>query len=201
MIKLDDIRKSYGEKNVLRGISLSLRQGERIPIMGEPGRGKTTLMRIVAGLEQPDSGTISPEPAKERISYCFAEPRLFENADVLGNVMCVLPRGDAVRNEKKSREILSALGITDLHAYPHELSTGMAQRVSLARAIAYDAPLFLLDEPFRGLDAQMRSEAIAYLQSVLSGKSVIMITHSEDEAKSLGNRIFVLSEGVLCEKR
>lgn len=201
MIKLDGICKSYGEKNVLRGVSLSLGDGERIAIMGESGCGKTTLMRIIAGLEKPDAGSISPEPRKGRISYCFAEPRLFENADVLKNVTCVLPKGEAARNEKISREILSALGITDLHAYPHELSTGMAQRVSLARAIAYDAPLFLLDEPFRGLDAQMRSDAIAYLQSVLSGKSVIMITHSEDEAKMLADRIFVLSEGILCEKR
>ncbi len=130
----------------------------------------------------------------------FAEPRLFENADALGNVTLVFPRGDAKANEKRAKEILTALGMTDFHAYPRELSTGMAQRVSLARAIAYDAPLFLLDEPFRGLDAQMRDEVMAYLLEALREKTVLMITHSEKEAERLAERTLVLSDGMLCEK-
>ncbi len=200
MIKLDGICKSYGEKNVLRGVFLRVSDGEKIAIMGESGCGKTTLFRIIAGIEAPDSGTVSCEPRDGRISYCFAEPRLFENADALGNVTLVFPRGDAKGNEKRAKELLTALGMTDFHAYPRELSTGMAQRVSLARAIAYDAPIFLLDEPFRGLDAQMREEVMAYLGEALREKTVLMITHSEKEAARLAERTLVLSEGVLCEK-
>ena len=200
MIRLDGICKSYGEKSVLNGVSLHVGDGEKVAIMGESGCGKTTLFRIIAGLETPDSGSVCAAPPDGRISYCFAEPRLFENADALGNVTLVFPRGDAKANEKRAKEILTALGMTDFHAYPRELSTGMAQRVSLARAIAYDAPLFLLDEPFRGLDAQMRDEVMAYLLEALREKTVLMITHSEKEAARLAERTLVLSEGMLCEK-
>lgn len=200
MIRLDGICKDYGEKSVLKGVSLSASEGERIAIMGESGCGKTTLFRIIAGLETADSGKVCFEPRDARLSYCFAEPRLFENADALANVTAVLPRGDVKANERRATEILSALGMTDIHARPSELSTGMAQRVSIARAIAYDAPIFLLDEPFRGLDVQTGDEVMAYMERSLRGKTVLMITHSEKEAERLADRTMLLFGGLLHEK-
>lgn len=200
MIKLENIWKSYGEKNVLCGASLSLADGEKAALMGASGCGKTTLLRIAAGLELPDKGDVLPAPGELKISFCFAEPRLFPNATVLENVMCVLPREEREAGEEKCRSILSGLGISALSAYPGELSTGMAQRVSLARAIAWDAPLFLLDEPFRGLDKSLRDETLSYMRGVLKNKSAIIITHDQYEAEALAGKTYLLSDGKLTEK-
>ena len=200
MIRLENIKKSYGDKSVLRGVSLSLGNTEKVAVMGASGCGKTTLLRIAAGLESADAGDISHSPDKLKISFCFAEPRLFPNATVLENVMCVLPREERADGEVKCRRILSDLGISAFSAYPRELSTGMAQRVSLARAVAWDAPLFLLDEPFRGLDKSLRDEAVSYMRGVLSEKSAIIITHDPDEAAALADKIYLMSDGTLTEK-
>lgn len=192
-LSLENISKSYGENSVLRGISLSV-GNESVAVMGKSGSGKTTLLRIAAGLEKPDSGTVKTDG---RIAFSFAEPRLFESISVLENVTCVID-GDEKENAERAKEILSSLAITDVYEKkPSELSSGMAQRVSLARMIASDRSICLLDEPLRGLDEATKAIVISALQKHLRGKCALIVTHSKEEANELCNKIYTISDGVL----
>lgn len=192
-LSLENITKSYGENSVLRGISLSL-ENESVAVMGKSGSGKTTLLRIAAGLEKPDSGTVKTDGG---IALSFAEPRLFENISVLENVTCVMD-GDEKENIERAKKILSSLALSDVYEKkPSELSSGMAQRVSLARMIASDRSICLLDEPLRGLDEATRGIVISALQKHLRGRCAVVVTHSEEEASALCQKIYTISDGVL----
>ena len=154
MLKLLKIEKSFGEKKVLSETSLSVKKGDRVMLFGMSGCGKTTLLRIAAGLEKQDAGTVE---RNGETAVVFAEPRLFPTATVLENVTAVMHRKDKREAKKKAKEILEAFGLGGAERlYPSELSTGMAARVSLARAVAYDADIYLMDEPFKSLDAEIK---------------------------------------------
>lgn len=192
-LSLENITKSYGENSVLRGISLSL-ENESVAVMGKSGSGKTTLLRIAAGLEKPDSGTVKTDGS---IAFSFAEPRLFESISVLENITCVMDGGEK-ENIERAKEILSSLSLSDVYEKkPSELSSGMAQRVSLARMIASDRSICLLDEPLRGLDEATRGIVISVLQRHLRGRCTVVVTHSEEEASALCQKIYTISDGVL----
>lgn len=197
MLKLKNVYKSFDQKSVLAGASLEI-DGETVALMGESGSGKTTVLRILASLEAADGGEAT---ASGKTAVVFAEPRLFENADVLENVVCVMS-GDEPKTEKTRRaeEILASLGLCDaLRSKPTELSSGMAARVAIARALAYDADNYLLDEPFGALDEKTKTTAEEYVLKALSGKSVLLITHSEDEA-ALCDGVLLLENGKITEK-
>lgn len=197
MLRLDGIRKSFGEHEVLRGISLSVEKGESAVLCGASGSGKTTLMRIAAGLEKPDDGTVICD---SRPAVVFPEPRLFARASVLENVTCVM-RGAKEENRERAIEILGALGLSDACTlYPRELSSGMASRVSLARAIAFDAELYLLDEPFGRLDGEMKRSVMTYMKHFLSEKTALIITHDPAEAAFMGSAIYDLSDGRILKR-
>ena len=190
-IELENVKKSFGQKEVLCDISLSLGESNTA-VMGESGSGKTTLLRIIVGLEKADSGSVFVEGD---IAFVFAEPRLFDNATVLENVTCV---SSGKADAEKASEILSALGLEEaLSLRPKELSTGMAQRVSLARAIYADRSVYLLDEPLRGLDEETKSAVIAFLRNFLKGKTAITVTHDKSDAEALCDRIMTLKDGKL----
>ena len=193
MFELKDVSKSFGEKSVLRGIYLKA-DGETVALMGESGSGKTTAMRIIAGLEKADGGEVI---ADGKTAVVFAEPRLFENASVIENITCVMER--TMSKEEKNRlalELLDELLMSDAaYMYPSELSSGMAARVSIARALASGADNFLLDEPFGALDDAVREKVTAVAKDRLKGKSVLLITHSEGDAKALASRTLILSDG------
>ena len=190
-ITLENVTKSFGKKEVLRGVSLSL-EGGNTAIMGESGSGKTTLLRIIAGLEKADGGSVFVDGD---IAFAFAEPRLFDNATALENVTCV--SAGAPDNEKAA-DILRALGLSEaLGLRTKELSTGMAQRVSLARAIYSDRSVYLLDEPLRGLDEETKATVIAYLKAFLKTKTAITVTHDKTDAESLCDNVIYLKDGVL----
>ncbi len=194
MINIENISKSYGENVVLKGLSLSV-GNETVAVMGKSGSGKTTLLRIIAGLEKPDGGTVR---TGGNIAFSFAEPRLFESVSVIENVTCVMSGKDRLENTKKASEILSALGLGDVALkLPSELSSGMAQRVSLARLIASGRNICLLDEPLRGLDTATKASVISFLKAYLDGKCAVIVTHSEEEAKALSDRVLTLQEGIL----
>ena len=151
MIRIENLCKRYGDQLVLDRFSLSLQDGEKIAIMGESGRGKTTLLRIIAGLEKPEAGTVSGFN-KEEIAYVFQEPRLFESLSVIKN-LTVVSSQPARTAEKKAKELLLAVGLENAaEKYPDELSGGMKQRLALARAFMVDRPILLLDEPFSSLE-------------------------------------------------
>lgn len=187
MLQLRDVCLSYGGQVVLREQSLAIPSGKRVALMGPSGCGKTSLLRLVAGLVRPDSGTV--ERRGERVSYLFQQPRLLPWLTALENVNMVLSAHDATRSE--AQRWLEAVGLgADAHKYPHALSGGMRQRVSLARALAYDGEIFLLDEPLKGLDAETRMDMLALLRKHTAGKTVLLATHDETEAEALADEIY-----------
>jgi ABC-type nitrate/sulfonate/bicarbonate transport system ATPase subunit len=194
MLKLSKIEKSFGEKKVLDGVSLDVKKGDVLMLYGMSGCGKTTLLRIAAGLEKEDGGTVEKNG---RIAVVFAEARLFPTATVLENITLVMG-GDKVPAKKKAREILAAFGLSKAEAlYPRELSTGMAARVSLARAVAYDADIYLMDEPFKSLDGEVKMTVMQYLRAFLKEKATLIISHDEAEADAMGGKVFRMVEGKL----
>lgn len=196
MLKLLKIEKSFGEKKVLSETSLSVKKGECVMLFGMSGCGKTTLLRIAAGLEKQDKGTV--EKSGET-AVVFAEPRLFPTATVLENVTAVM-RGDKKEAKKRASAILGAFGLGGAEKlYPSELSTGMAARVSLARAVAYDADIYLMDEPFKSLDAEIKRSVISYLKTFLSDKAVMIISHDRAEAEMMQADVYVMENGVLMK--
>lgn len=189
MLKVDRICKSFGEKTVLNNISLYCEKTGVTAIMGASGIGKTTLLNIIAGLERADTGTV--ESAFTRISYKFQEPRLFEWLTAIDNIKAVLPE------EKNAlltaKEWLDRVGLSDsLYKYPSELSGGMQQRVSLVRALAFGGDLLLLDEPFSAVDSDTGKILTDMIADYAKNHSVILVTHSIEEARALGANIITL---------
>ena len=194
MLKLLKIEKSFGGKKVLDGVSLDIKKGDVVMLYGMSGCGKTTLLRIAAGLEKEDKGTVEKNG---KIAVVFAEARLFPTATVLENITLVM-REDKQTAKRKAAEILKAFGLSDVeNLYPHELSTGMAARVSLARAVAYDADIYLMDEPFKSLDGEIKSLVMAYLKAFLKQKTTLIISHDEAEADAMGGMVCRMADGKL----
>ena len=188
MLELKNVSLSYGDLRVLRGVSLRLDPGERIAVMGPSGCGKTSLLRVIAGLQSPDSGTV--ERTAQQLSFVFQEPRLLPWLTAEENVRLVLP--DAHQDEDAAW--LSRFGLGDAAGkLPAELSGGMQQLVSLARALVCTPDFLLLDEPFKALDATAKQNAI----SAVSGgtdAAIILVTHDAREAEALGCRVIDFSE-------
>lgn len=188
MIELKNLHLAYGEQRVLSGQDLHIAPGERAAFMGPSGCGKTSLLRLIAGLEKPVSGTVSVR--NRRISYLFQEPRLLPWLTAEQNVNAVLSDGPVTLPE--ARFWLEAVGLEDAAAkYPAELSGGMQQRVSLARAMAFGGDILLLDEPFKGLDGETRGHMIALLRAHTAGKTLLLATHDRDEAAALAQSLYV----------
>lgn len=196
MLSLKNITKSYGEKRVLSDVSLTIPDGVTASLSGMSGSGKTTLLRIAAGLEKPDSGMVE---ISGRIAVVFAEPRLFPTARVMENVTCVM-RGDKREAERRAAELLSALCLADAaRLYPRELSSGMAARAALARALAYDADVYFFDEPFKSLDEEIKLLVMRYLKAFLKEKTVLLISHDVAEGDFMASLRFRLSDGTLSD--
>ncbi len=193
MLKLSRIEKSFGDKKVLSGVSLAVEKGARVMLFGMSGCGKTTLLRIAAGLEKQDGGTVEREG---KTAVVFAEPRLFPTATVLENVTAVM-RGDKREAKKRAKIILDAFGLSGAEKlYPDELSTGMAARVSLARAVAYDADIYLMDEPFKSLDAEIKRTVASYLRTFFADKAVMIISHDRAEAEMMEASVYLMEDGI-----
>ncbi len=197
MLKLWGIKKAFREKQGLSDASLCAERGECAMIFGTSGCGKTTLLRIAAGLEKQDAGTVEKEG---RLAFVFAEARLFPTATALENITAVM-RGDRKKAKQKAMELLCAFGLE--HAaglYPSELSTGMSARVSLARAVAYDADIYLMDEPFKSLDGEIKSGVAALLRKFFENKTVLIISHDKAEAALMNARVYYMEQGTLLQK-
>lgn len=184
MIKLENITKKYGEQIVLDNFSLNVSGGERIALIGASGRGKTTLLRIISGLENADGGTVE---CSGKIAYMFQEARLLPWKNARENILAVLNKDNAALADK----YLDAVGLfDDKDKLPTSLSGGMAQRVAFARFLAYaeatDAEILLLDEPFSALDGDTASTMLSLLDSFTAGKTLILVTHDDTHADALG---------------
>ena len=189
MLELKNVSLSYGDLRVLRGVSLRLDPGERIAVMGPSGCGKTSLLRVIAGLQSPDSGTV--KLAARRLSFVFQEPRLLPWLTAEENVRLILPDTHQVDD---AAAWLSRFGLSDAaDKLPAELSGGMQQLVSLARALVCTPDFLLLDEPFKALDAAAKQNAIATVSDGTDA-AIILVTHDACEAEALGCRVMDFSE-------
>ena len=186
MLTIRDLSFGY-QKNelVMDGFNLELKDGELIALMGPSGCGKSTLLQLIANFLSPISGQI--ENTSQKISYAFQEPRLFPWLTVEENLNAVVSEVSP-----SLTDVLEMVEMQNTHRlYPEQLSGGMKSRVSLARAILFAGDLFLLDEPFAALDADLRMELSKRLREHLksTNRSAILVTHQEDDAKLFADRI------------
>jgi putative spermidine/putrescine transport system ATP-binding protein len=204
----DGIRKSFGGKPVLDGVSLAVGTGEMMALLGPSGCGKSTLLRIVAGLIPKDAGAVriagremENAPARERgVGFVFQEYALFPRMTVRENVAFGLRvRGVETRERRrKAGEILELVGLAEEADRPVDrLSGGQRQRVALARALAVEPSLLLLDEPLSALDVKVRERLRREIKAVQKkvGITALVVTHDQEEAMELGDRIAVMNEG------
>ena len=184
MLKLTNISHSYGDRAVLQNQTLSVLPHQRIAIMGPSGCGKTTLLRIALGLLKPTAGTL--ENRFPKTAVVFQEPRLLTWRTALENVNLVL--GDGKSTLAIAKSYLDQVQLADAaDKYPRELSGGMQQRVAVARALAAQGDLLILDEPFKAMDEALRERIIALVDQTEA--AILLVTHEETEAKSLGCEI------------
>lgn len=185
-IVLRGVTKRYGDQSVLAGVGLTLEPDSVTAITGPNGVGKTTLARLLLGLEAPDSGTIDGVAGLRRAAV-FQEDRLCAHLDAVANVRLVLDRGQRASAEEELA--LAGLGTEHLSKPVSELSGGQRRRVAIARAMAARAPLVVLDEPFTGLDADTKPAVMEYVRERLAGCTALLITHDPAEAEFLGARV------------
>ncbi len=189
MTNFKNITKKYGDNTVLENFSLTLTADAPTVIMGESGKGKTTLLRIAARLERPDSGEVCSDG--EKLAYMFQEPRLLPWKNALDNVRAPLPKDKYSLADK----YFTAVGLDlaqDGKKQIHELSGGMAQRVAFARFLAYaeasEAACLLLDEPFSAIDTETAEKMATILRDFSKGKILAVVSHDECDAEMLGAR-------------
>ena len=200
-IKLVDVSKIYNVEResikVLNGINLDIPQNKITVILGRSGCGKTTLLRLVAGLEDFEQGEIIGASSNKK-AYVFQEDRLMPWLDVKSNITFGIHRKEIDHN--RIDRIIETVGLEKFYnAYPKQLSGGMKQRVSIARAFAYDPDFIMMDEPFSALDyftrEQMQKELLKIHQRLKC--SILFVTHSIDEALILGDKIVILEKGII----
>ncbi len=188
-IKINQLSKKYGENQVLKDYTVNFEEGSITTIMAPSGTGKTTLLRILAGIEKADSGNIIGMENK-RISMVFQEDRLCENLSSLSNIRLVC---DNSVSKLQITQSLQAAGLIGIEMQPVcELSGGMKRRVALVRALIVPCDVLILDEPFKGLDEENKKNIIQFTKDKCKGKTVIMVTHDEEEALLMGGKIIYL---------
>lgn len=208
ILSIQGVTKKFGNSEILRNISLEVEKGEFITLLGASGCGKTTLLRIIAGLETPTSGNIflhgkditNVAPNKRNVNTVFQNYALFPHMSVIANVGYGLKvRGvDKKTIEETSRKYLSLVQLDSFeHRYPANLSGGQKQRVALARALATEPDILLLDEPLAALDLKLRKQMQADLKRIqqTTGTTFIYVTHDQGEALNLSTRICLMNEG------
>ncbi len=184
MIQLTNVTAGYPGKTVLRNVTLSLPEKGAVAMMAPSGFGKTTLLRVLAGLLKPQSGTISGLENK-KIAFLFQEDRLLPWLTAEKNV-------SIVSSAEKARFWLNAMEIGDPAQYPHEMSGGMQRRVALARAMAFGGGLLLLDEPFKGMDEALRARIAARVKDQFP--LTVLSVHDQEEAELMGASILRLDQ-------
>ena len=213
-VAFDDVSASRGGRSVLRGITLTIGAGETVALVGRSGSGKTTLLRLVNRLLEPDHGRIvvdgrdvrewDPIALRRRTGYVIQDAGLFPHLTVAANIATVpsLMRWDQAKIAARVDELLTLVGLDPTlyrKRWPDELSGGQRQRVGLARALAVDPPLLLMDEPFGALDPITKAELHAEFTRVQAAlhRAVILVTHDVAEAMRLADRVAVLHEGAI----
>jgi polar amino acid transport system ATP-binding protein len=221
VLAISGLRLSRGGNPVLRGVDLTVRQGEAVALMGLSGGGKTTVLRAIVGLEPFDGGeirfdglTLGPgplpresrlRPLRRQVGIVFQFHHLFAHLTALENVVLAPVRAHGVTRpaaESRARELLGSLGVlARAGALPAELSGGEAQRVAIARALATDPPLLLIDEPTASLDPARRGDLGRTLQELrASGRTLLITTHDYGFVRGFATRVVILADGAVVEE-
>ena len=207
-IEIQSISKSFGDFEALKDVTLEVPKGSLTALLGPSGSGKSTLLRIIAGLEAPDAGSIriddedvtDARPQERCIGFVFQHYAAFAHMTVRGNVAFGLQIRKRPKQEVRERvdELLALVGLTKWSEQrPHQLSGGQRQRMALARALAVQPRVLLLDEPFGALDANVRAELRAWLRRLHDeqGVTTVLVTHDQEEAMEVADRIAVMNVG------
>ena len=216
MIKIKDLKKKYGEVEVLKGISTEIKEGEVISIIGPSGSGKSTFLRCINRLEEPTSGEIKINnknilerkadinKIREEVGMVFQHFNLYPHKTVLENItlgpirLKKMPKAEA---EKLAIELLEKVGLGDKKdVYPNKLSGGQKQRVAIARALAMNPKVILFDEPTSALDPEMIGEVLEVMKELANaGMTMIVVTHEMGFARNVANRVFFMDGGYILE--
>ncbi len=211
-LTIDGVYKQFGRFPALTGISLDVRDGEFISLLGPSGSGKTTLLRVLAGLDRPDHGCVflngvdflALSARERRIGLVFQQYALFRHMTVARNIafgLEVRPRATRPSRAAIQARVSELLALTQIEGlgdrYPAQLSGGQRQRVAVARALAVEPQLLLLDEPFGALDAKVRKELRGELRRIhdATGVTTILVTHDQEEAMALADRVVLMNQG------
>ena len=189
--QLVGVSKKFGDEEVIHDFSATFPAGKVTAVMGPSGRGKTTLLRIIAGLETPDSGEVKWSPSNPRKTFIFQEDRLLEHIDGVGNIALINPNLE----EAEIIEAMAEVGLEPEKGKPiADYSGGMKRRIALLRALMAKGDVVLLDEPFKGLDSETRAKTAAYLTKATSGKTVILVTHDREDCNLLNTELMQLEK-------
>ena len=214
-IAVQGLRKSFGDQKVLNGINLSIAAHEIVTVLGRSGTGKSVLLKLLIGLEKPDSGSISIEgrdigslkeieqlnEVRKRVGFLFQQAALYDSLTIRQNVAFPLARHSSLSAEEQKKhveELLASVGMDrDQDKMPSEISGGMKKRVGLARALALEPEIVMFDEPTAGLDPITASEIAALILQLREQRHItsLVVTHDIHTARSISDRLIVLNEG------
>ena len=215
LIRVEDLHKSFGSLQVLKGVTEHVNHGEVVSVIGPSGGGKSTFLRCINRLEEPDSGHIKINgedilnkksdinKIRQKVSMVFQHFNLFANKNVLQNLtLAPIKAGilDKESAERRADELLKSVGLSDKKfAYPHKLSGGQKQRIAIARSLAMEPEVILFDEPTSALDPEMIGEVLDIMKDVAAkGITMLVVTHEMGFARNVANRIFFMDKGKIA---
>lgn len=217
MIEVKNLKKSFGDNQVLRGIDAEIHKGEVVVVIGPSGSGKSTFLRCLNLLETPNEGSIVVEgetitdkkadvnKIRQKMGMVFQQFNLFSNMNIMRN-MCVAPmtvkKVEKKIAQERAIELLRRVGLEEkADSYPQQLSGGQKQRVAIARALAMDPDIMLFDEPTSALDPEMVGEVLAVMKELAaSGMTMVVVTHEMGFAREVGDRVLFIDEGRIIEE-
>ena len=216
MIEVKNLRKSFGELEVLKGIDKKIEQGEKVVIIGPSGSGKSTFLRCLNLLEEPTGGDIfidgecitdknvNINKIRQKMGMVFQQFNLFPHLSVLDNITLApikVKNMDKAAAEKKARELLQRVGLADkADSFPAQLSGGQQQRIAIARALAMEPEIMLFDEPTSALDPEMVGEVLAVMKNLAdAGMTMVVVTHEMGFAREVASRVMFMDEGYVLE--
>ena len=217
MIRTEEIKKQYGDKQVLNGISTHIEQGEVLVIIGPSGSGKSTFLRCLNLLEEPTSGKVffkdqcinekgaDLDSVRQHLGMVFQHFNLFPHLTVLENITIgpiQLKKIDKAVAEQKAHELLEKMGLADkADVYPNSLSGGQKQRIAIARSLAMEPDVLLFDEPTSALDPEMVGEVLGVMKELAAGgMTMVVVTHEMGFAREVGTRLIFMDGGVIVEE-